>query len=412
MIPLERIHRAAKRLAPHIARTPLIHSPTLSRMFDAKIYLKLENLQTTGSFKIRGATLRILAGKGAIGPGGVVAASAGNHAQGVALAAARAGHAATIVMPEWVSITKQEATRGYGGKVVIHGQSIGESLEMARTLAASGRTFIHPFDDSDIIAGQGTVGLEIAEDLPEADIILCPVGGGGLISGVASAVLGLLPGVRLIGVQAAVCPAVCASVRAGHVVEVAGGTSIADGIAVKKPGSLCFDIISQAVEETVAVAEEQIAAAVLMLLERKKILAEGAGAAPLAALISGAVSLPPGANTVLVISGGNVDSPLLGRIISQGLIKHGRVMRVRVPLKDVPGSLAKLLATVAGLQANVLRIHHDRGAGRLSIYKTRVELDLETRGPAHVEEVKTQLAAAGYGIEENAHQGGVAFESK
>lgn len=397
MIPLQEIEKAARTLAPHIIKTPLVHSPAFSRMFGAQIFLKLENLQKTGSFKIRGASYRLLSGGKTIGPQGVVAASAGNHAQGVALAARRAGVKATIVMPEWVSITKQEATRAYGGHVVIHGQSIGECLARAQELGRTGMTFIHPFDDADIMAGQGTVGLEILQDLPDAHMILCPVGGGGLISGIASAVKARKPDLRIIGVQAAACPAVCLSLAAGRMVEALPVTSIADGISVRKPGRNCLDIISRAVENTVAVEEEQIAAAILMLLERKKTLAEGAGAAPLAALISGLVVPPKDANVVLVISGGNVDSPLLGRVIRQGLVKKGRVMRIGVQLEDVPGSLSRLLAAVAALKANVLHIHHDRGAG-LPIYMTRVELELETRGPEHVADILAAMKEKGYAL--------------
>ena len=398
MIPLHAIEKAAETLDDHMVKTPLVHSPAFSRMFGAQIYLKLETLQKTGSFKIRGASYRLLSGAGDIGPQGVVAASAGNHAQGVALAARRAGVRATIVMPQWVSITKQEATRAYGGCVEIHGQSIGECLSRAEELSRTGMTFIHPFDDPEIMAGQGTVGLEILQDLPDTHMIICPVGGGGLISGIASAVKAKKPAVRMIGVQAAACPAVCLSLAAGRRVEAMSATSIADGIAVKKPGRHCFDIISRTVETTVAVEEEQIAAAILMLLERKKILAEGAGATPLAALISGLVVPPKDANIVLVISGGNVDSPLLGRVIRQGLIKNGRIIRLGFQLEDVPGALARLLGTVAALKANVLHIHHDRGDGNLPIYSTRVALELETRGPEHVADVLAALRAQGYSL--------------
>ena len=395
MIALKAIERAQKALTPFIIRTPLVHSPTLSRMFDAQIYLKLENLQKTGSFKIRGASYRLIR-QGSNIARGVVAASAGNHAQGVALAASRAGIPATIVMPEWVSISKQEATRAYGGEVVIWGQSVGESLAKAKVLSRSGKTLIHPFDDADIMTGQGTVGLEILQDLPDADMILCPVGGGGLMAGIASAVRPKRPDLRLVGVQASVCPAACRSLKAGRVVESDGATSIADGIAVKKPGRKCFDIILKSVEKIVAVEEEQIAAAILMLLERKKTLAEGAGAAPLAALMSGGVALARDAKVVLVVSGGNVDSPLLGRIIRQGLVKKGRIMRLAVRVEDVPGALAQLLADIAGLKANVLHIHHDRGGASLPIQMTRVDLELETRGPEHVNAVVASLKKGGY----------------
>ena len=345
MIPIEQFRQAAALIEDKILKTPLVNSPALSRMFGGEIYLKLENLQKTGSFKIRGATFKLLKCMDGIGPGGVVAASAGNHAQGVALAARQLGIPATIVMPEWVSISKEEATRMYGGQVVISGQSIGECLDEAQRLSRKGRLFIHPFDDADVITGQGTVGLEILDDMPDTDVVVVPVGGGGLISGIAAVAEAMAPDTQVIGVQTAVCPSAYDAVMKGRITQVDGKSSIADGISVKKVGQLTFDIIQKCVDELVLVEEEQIAAAILMLLEREKILAEGAGAAPLAAVMNGAVGVPHGGKTVLVISGGNVDSPLLGRIISQGLIKSGRVMRIRVRMADVPGALARLLVT-------------------------------------------------------------------
>jgi len=339
MISLASIQTAAETIQDHIIRTPIIHSPALSAMIGAEIYLKLENLQKTGSFKVRGATYKLTRRRNTIGPGGVVTASAGNHAQGVALAARETGIPATVVMPEWASISKQESTRSYGGEVVIYGTSLDEALDRARELSREGRTFIHPFDDEDIVTGQGTIGLEILEDVPDADVILVPIGGGGLISGIASAAQGIRPEAAIVGVEAAVCPSASESRKAGEITRVDACASIADGISVKQVGELCFNMIQEAVSDVVLVEEEQITAAMLMLLERKRILAEGSGAAPLAALLNGSVVPPPGGKVVLVISGGNVDSPLLGRIISQGLLKHGRIMRLRVRLEDIPGAL-------------------------------------------------------------------------
>ena len=396
MIPLEDIRRAAELIKETAIVTPLIFSPALSRMFGGDIHLKLENLQTTGSFKIRGATYKLAKHRDRIGPLGVVAASAGNHAQGIALAAAEAGLPATIVMPEWVSISKQEATRSYGGEVVIHGQSVAESLAKAEELSSGGKTFIHPFDDADIITGQATVGLEIFDELPEPDLIVAPVGGGGLIAGIAAATQAIRPDTQVIGVQSSACPSAYESVFRGQITPVEGRSSIADGISVKSVGRLTFDIIQKYVDELVLVDETEIAAAILLLLERKKILSEGAGAAPLAAVLNGSVKVPRQGNTVLVISGGNVDSPLLGRIISQGLIKNGRVLRLRVRMADIPGSLAKLLALIAGLEANVLHIYHDRKVRDVPIYVTHVELELETRGAAHVKKINEALDEAGY----------------
>ncbi|RPH51421.1 MAG: threonine ammonia-lyase [Desulfobacteraceae bacterium] len=398
MIPLEKIQKAASLIGEIVVKTPIVHSPALSRMFGGDIFLKLENLQKTGSFKIRGATNRILSGIGKLGPLGVVTASAGNHAQGVALAAKKAGVQAVIVMPEWASITKQEATRAYGGEVIISGRSLVESLEKARELAMDGRTFIHPFDDQRIIAGQGTIAIEIFRDLSDADMIIVPVGGGGLISGIASASKAIRPETKIIGIQSLACPSAYESLKKGQAVRVDSSLSVADGINVRKPGKFNFRIMKECVDSIELVTEEDIAAAVLMLLERNKILAEGAGSVPLAALMSGAVRVKKGSKTVLVISGGNLDSPLLGRIVSRGLSNNGRIMRFLVHLDDVPGALARLLSIVASLKANVLHILHHRSVRNVPFYSTVVELEIETRGQGHVEEVKDKLKGAGYDI--------------
>ena len=328
-----------------------------------------------------------------------MAASAGNHAQGVALAARQALIPATIVMPEWASITKQEATRGYGGEVVIEGQSLKECIKKAQQMALEGKTFIHPFDDTDIIVGQGTMALEILEDLKQTDMIVVPIGGGGIISGIASTVKSIRPEVKVIGVQSAACPSAYESYRSGKITSVDSHHSIADGISVKQVGDLNFDIIKKCVDDVVLVEEDQIAAAILLLLERKKILAEGAGAVPLAALLNGSVTVPRGSRVVLLISGGNVDSPLLGRILSQGLLKSARIMRIRVRLTDAPGSLVQLLDLISGLKANILHVYHDRRARNLPLYVTRVDLELETRGPDHVEKIAHKLNMAGYEVE-------------
>ncbi len=400
-ITIKKVQEAAKIIRDTVIRTPLVHSPTFSRIFGADIRLKLENLQRTGSFKIRGAAHKIFLRRQNIGPEGVVAASAGNHAQGVALAARDAGIPATIIMPEWASISKQEATGGYGGKVILHGGSVGESLEKAREMAETGKMFIHPFDDSDIITGQGTIGLEIMEDMIDAEMILVPVGGGGLISGVAMTVKTLRPDARIIGVQAAACPSAYESLREEKRIVCESRTSIADGISVKQPGEQNFELIRKYADEVVLVDEEHIAAAILMLLERKKTLAEGAGAVPLAALLSGAVKVPADSKVVLLISGGNVDSPLLGRIIRKGLLKNSRIMRIKVYLEDIPGSLSTLLARVARLRANVLHIFHDRNIKDMPMHITYVELEVETRGAEHIREIRTDLQNAGYHLGED-----------
>lgn len=398
MISLANIQNAADMIRPFVLKTPLIYSPTFSSMTGLDIYLKLENLQKTGSFKIRGAANKILANPDRVKAGGVVAASAGNHAQGVALAARHAGVPATIVMPQWASISKQEATQNYGGNVIIHGESIGESLDRARQLAAEGRMFIHPFDDADIIAGQGTIGLEILEDLSDVDALVVPVGGGGLVSGIALAAKSINPGIKIIGVQAAACPSISESLKYNEIRKVALSSSIADGISIRQTGTINFEMIKKYVDNIVLVEEEQIAAAVLMLLERKKILAEGAGAVSLAAVMNGGIRLPEKGRVVLLVSGGNVDSPLLGRIINRGLMEHGRVLRLRVLLEDRPGSLAALLSLLAGLKVNVLNIFHERYDKDLPLYVSRVQMEVETRNSAHIEEVLAKLKNEGYAL--------------
>lgn len=396
MVSLADIRKAALGIKNQVIHTPLVYSPTFSKMTGAEVYLKLENLQETGSFKLRGATWKIQSSLSKIGPGGVVAASAGNHAQGVALAGRRAGLHATIVMPEWASLTKQEATSSYGGEVILEGQSIGESIRKAQELAESGKTFIHPFDDLEIIAGQGVIGLEVFEDLGDPDVIIVPVGGGGLVSGIAVASKALRPETKIIGVQTAACPSAHEARLRGTSVRVDSSRSLADGISVKQVGEITLPIIMEKVDDLVLVDEEQIAAAMLMLLERKKVLAEGAGAVPLAALLSGAVRLTPGCKAVLVISGGNVDSPLLDRVIGKGLFRNGRIMRFSVCLEDVPGALANLLTLIGLQKANVLHIRHYRSENDLPVHLSRVELELETRGAGHIDSVALALGEAGY----------------
>lgn len=399
MISMARIEKTAELLEGKIIKTPLVFSPTLSQLVNAEVYLKLENLQKTGSFKIRGATCKIMNNLDGIGANGVVAASAGNHAQGVALAANLAGVASTIVMPEWASISKQEATSHYGGNVLLEGGSLEESLRVAESLSKDGRMFIHPFDDPDIIAGQATIALEILEQQPRVDLVLVPVGGGGLISGIASATKAIRPEAKIIGVQAENCPSVQEAFKYGAVSETAAHPSLADGINVKKIGAVTFELIRRYVDDMVLVSEGQIARAVLMLLERKKILSEGAGATPLAALLQGVVQVPPGARIVLVISGGNVDTPLLGRIINQGLMENGRVVHLKVRLDDHPGSLAGVLSIVAESKANVLQVSHQRCTRDLPLNVTKVDLELETRGPAHIDAIISRLEEAGYSVE-------------
>ncbi len=403
MVQLADIQKAAQVLQSKILRTPLIYSPTFSRMTGAEVYLKLENLQQGGSFKVRGATYKIQSHLAELQSKGVVAASVGNHAQGVALAARAAGVSATIIMPVWASLAKQEATRGYGSNLILRGESLAESIEIASKLALdTGRMFIHPYDDEEVIAGQGTIGLEILEDLPDPGLILVPVGGGGLIAGIATAVKALRHAARVVGVQAAVCPSALNALKSGKPValeDVEEKRSFADAIMVTQVGEADYPILQNLVDEVVLVNENQISSAMLLLLERKRILAEGAGAVPLAALLRPTFDLPEGSKVVLVISGGNVDSLLLDRVIHQGLRQEGRLMSFSVSLEDVPGSLARLLNLMAEHQANVVNIHHVRNERNLPINFTRVDLELETRGFNHQTEIGEELERAGYAIE-------------
>ena len=399
MITLTEIGQAREQIAPHIIRTPLVYSPTLSSLCGYEVYLKLETMQKAGSFKVRGAMNRILSRRYEIGERGVAAASAGNHAQGVAVAAQVAGVPATVVMPVWASVSKQAAARSYGATVILSGEDLEESIRNAKDLAKGGMTYIPAFDDPWVIAGQGTVGLEILEDLPETDLILVPVGGGGLIAGITVAAKGTNPRVRVWGVQAAACPSAVEAVKAGRPVLVEAGATIADGIRVRQVGDLAFPIIRDLVDEIVLVEEEEIARAMLLLLERKRVIAEGAGAAPLAALLSGKVKIREGSRVVLVVSGGNVDTPLLDRVIHQGLIRNGRVLQAEVVLEDVPGALARLLSVIAGTGGNILQIHHVRGGTDIPVQAVRVALEVETRDEEHRKEVAGAVEKAGYVIQ-------------
>jgi threonine dehydratase len=327
----------------------------------------------------------------------VVAASAGNHAQGVALAASMLGIPSTIVMPEGASIAKQLATRAYGGEVVLAGADVSEALEEARRREAKGLTFIHPFDDEEVIAGQGTIGLEILEEVPRVKSIIVPVGGGGLIAGVAAAVKKRRPGVRVIGVQSSQAPSAVLAMRKGRIVEVPVLPTLADGIALRRTGEITFPLLRKWVDEVVAVDEDEIASAILLLMERKRIVAEGAGAAPLAALLSGRCRVPEG-RVVLVVSGGNIDLHLLDRIIEKGLAKTGRLVRLEVLLRDVPGALTRLTGLVGQRRANILHILHERSAKEIPIGFSKVTLVLETRGPDHIAEIQRDLHGEGYSL--------------
>ncbi|MFH1035974.1 MAG: threonine ammonia-lyase [Pseudomonadota bacterium] len=397
MPTLRDIVAAGQRLEGVAFHTPLVASPSLSKLLGAEVYLKLENLQRTGSFKIRGAynRLSILAAQS---PGAkVVAASAGNHAQGVAVSAGLLGLEALIFMPRGASLSKRQATLGAGAQLRLAGETVGDCLAAARALQPS-YTFIHPFDDRQVIAGQGSLGLEILEDLPEVEAVLVPVGGGGLIAGVAMAIKERRPRVRVIGVEPKAAASALAAWRAGAPVETKTVSTLADGARVGRVGELAWPLIQRYVDEMVAVEEDHIAQAMVMLLERRRIVAEGAGALGLAALLAQAVPGLAGRRVVLLISGGNVDSNLLGRIIDQGLVRAGRIFRFSAVLPDRPGALAGLLGLLADQEANVLLVAHDRHGRDLPPDQSRVRLEVETSGFEHARELAGRLLAAGYQI--------------
>ena len=399
MVDAAAIRRAFEVVRTHVPPSPLILSEHFSRVTGAQVYLKLENLQRTGSFKIRGALFKLWRCREGVGPRGVVAASAGNHAQGVALAATWMGVPATVVMPEGASISKQLATRDYGATVLLHGRTIAEALEKASALAREGYTFVHPYDDPDIVAGQGTVGIEILDQVPAFDQVWAPVGGGGLIAGIATAAKDARPGVRVVGVQAEACPSAQEARRAGGPVTVAPGRSIADGILVPRVGAMTYPILATAVDEVRTADEDRIAMTIVELLEKKKVLAEGAGAAALAAVLAAPPESIRGRRVVVVVSGGNLDLNTLDRILEQGLIRTGRILRFAVVLDDAPGALGTLLSVVAREKANILHIVHDRLSLDLPLGRTRVEVSVETRGEDHNGALCGALAAAGFPVE-------------
>jgi threonine dehydratase len=392
---VEDITAAREFLSGTLLETPLLHSRVLSERIGGPVYLKCENLQRTGSFKARGAYLRIGKLAGAERGRGVIAASAGNHGQGVAFAATLLGAKATVVMPEGAPLPKIEATRQYGADVVLHGSAVEQALAHAKELAAErGSIFIHPFDHLDVLAGQGTVGLEIVGQLPGARTIVVPVGGGGLAAGVTVAAKGVNPEIKVIGVQAEAVAPFPASFAAGHPVTVAAGPTMADGIAVARPGELAFEVLSSWVDRIVTVTEESLSRALLICLERAKQVVEPAGAAAVAALLEHPRAVEP--PVVAVLSGGNIDPLLLAKVLRHGLAAAGRYLTFRCRLPDRPGALATVLAELAGLGANVLDVVHERVTPGLHVDEVEVLLQVETRGPAHCDSVIRTLRESGY----------------
>ncbi len=395
MIAIDDIRAAAQRLEGIARRTPLLPSDRLSQRLGCEVLLKLENLQVTGAFKIRGASNCILQLSEAQRAHGVITASAGNHAQGVAAAARAAGIPATIVMPEPTPVMKVQRTADLGGRVILHGDSFDQAEAEAYRLAGeSGAYFVHPFDDEHVIAGQGTIGLEILEDC-EPDCVIVPVGGGGLIAGIATAIKSLRPDAAVIGVQAENAPAMYRSCEVGELTAVPVAGTIAEGIAVGEPCTRTLEVILERVDDMVAVAERDIARAILELLEHHKLVAEGAGATPIPALEACRRELA-GMTVVLVISGGNADVTTLAGVIDRGLVEAGRAVKLQVTLADRPGQLAALAAAIAEAGANIVEVHHDRLSVDLELGQAEVEIVLATRGREHVSEVLAHLAGNGY----------------
>jgi threonine dehydratase len=377
--------------------SPCAYSETYSRATGLRAYFKLENLQMTGSFKERGALNRLLLLTAEERARGVIAASAGNHAQGVSYHATKLGVRATIVMPETTPLIKVVSTREYGAEVVLYGANYDAACDEAlRRAAEQDLTFVHAFDDDAVIAGQGTIGLEILEQEPAVEVVVVPVGGGGLIGGIGCAIKSLQPSVRIIGVEPAGVPSAQRALALGAPTTLEPATTLADGIAVRRAGERTFPLMQQYVDDVVTVSEEELANAVLLLLEREKTVAEGAGAAALAAVINGRASIPLGKRTVMVVSGGNIDVNVLSRIIERGLAKDGRMLRLEVRLSDSPGSLHALIGVFAAHRANVLDIAHLRAFSGVSLGETVVELTLETRGVEHVQQIIAALREAGY----------------
>ncbi|MEA3190219.1 MAG: threonine dehydratase [Thermoplasmata archaeon] len=399
VLSLADVQAALPVVRPVARHTPMKRSSTLGEMTGADFHLKLENFQVTGSFKVRGALNKIHRLDADERRRGVVAASAGNHAQGVAFAARKAGVACDIFMPEEATLAKVTATRGYGARVHLAGADYQEAYEHAlRFQEKTSATYVHAFDDPHIMAGQGTLGLEILEDLPDVETVLVPVGGGGLISGVATALKGMRPDIEVIGVQAEGASTMAPSLQKGVAIRLDHADTMADGIAVRTPGTVTLPIIRERVDKIVTVGEPDIAAAILFLLERTKAVAEGAGAVTLAAAVTKKVDLA-GRQACAIVSGGNIDMTLMSRIIRRGLVAEGRIAILSLTISDRPGSLAGLLNRIAFHKASVIDIRHDRHRVDISINRTNVEVHVETRGPAHIEELVNGLKAAGYDVQ-------------
>jgi threonine dehydratase len=391
------IRAARERIAGALLVTPCIPAPQLSQELGAEVRIKCESLQRTGSFKPRGALNRMLQLPAEVRERGVVCASAGNHAQAVAFAAARLGAPALIVMPETTPLVKVSATRQWGAEVVLHGAAFDDATERARELQNErGLTYVHAFDDEQVIAGQGTLGLELLEQFPELDTVIAPIGGGGLISGVAAAVKAAKPDARVYGVQTEACPSMERSFRTGTLVADKPSPSIAEGITVKTPGGITVELVRRLVDDVVLVSEKGIEGGIFRLLETNKLVAEGAGAAAFTALLERRLPDLAGRRVAVVLSGGNIDLNMLSRMVVRALARNNRLTRLRLTIGDRPGSLAAALTTIAQCGASVVDIEHNRFFTDASFWETEIEVTLETRDEAQIAELLAALRAAGY----------------
>jgi threonine dehydratase len=396
MVTLSDVQAAMGRIRESIYLSPCASSETFSQLTGNSIHLKLDNLQRTGAYKERGALNKLLSLTPEERGRGVIAASAGNHAQGVAYHAGRHGIRAQICMPLTTPLTKVSATKGYGADVILHGANYDEAYEEARRRSQAEKlTFVHAFDDDAIIAGQGTLGLEILQQHPDVEVIVAPIGGGGLIGGIACAVKESNPKVRVLGVQPARLPSMQVAIAEGKPVTIGPAATIADGIAVRRAGERTLPLVQKYVDQIVTVTEEEIANAILLLLEREKTLAEGAGAAAIAAVLNHKFPIT-GKKVAVLVSGGNIDVTLLSRIIERGLVKDGRLVRLRVHLPDYPGALHHLTGILAQHRANIVETSYDRAYYGVNLGDTAIDITMETRGPDHIAELLSALGAAGY----------------
>lgn len=394
MLTLDNVYRAGNVLRDAVRKTDVVYAPKLKP--GADLYLKTENLQITGSFKIRGAYYKMSRLTEEEKARGVVACSAGNHAQGVALAANKNGIPAVICLPDGAPISKIEATRSYGAELCLVEGVYDDAYKKALALSdEKGYTFLHPFDDEDVIAGQGTIALELEDQIPDLDAVIVPVGGGGLISGIAYTMKAINPGVKIYGVQAKGAPSMLNSLRDHEIEELPGVSTIADGIAVKKPGSLTYELCSRYVDEIVTVNDDEISAAILALMEQHKLVTEGAGAAAVAAAMFGKIDLQ-GKKAVCILSGGNIDVTILSRVINRGLLMSGRTCQLMIELVDKPGQLKNVSRIIADLGGNVISVHHERANEGSDVNGCYLRLVLETRNFEHIEEIKKALKDFGF----------------